>query len=384
MDGFEQNEGIIVIAATNIPEQLDPALTRPGRFDRLVHVPNPDIGGRREILTHYLLNKPVDENVDVESIARGTSGFSGAELFNLVNMAAVQAAVSGETTISLDRLEWAKDRIIMGVERKSAVLTEESKKLTAYHEAGHAVVALRTPGAMPVHKATIVPRGNALGMVTQLPDKDETSITRKQLLARLDVCMGGRVAEELIFGKDEVTTGALSDLQQATRLATYMVGEVGLSSLVGPVHVDSMSKGGRRATEALVDKEVVQLLRDSHARVTKLLTKHVADLHALSAEMLARETLTGPEIVRLLGLETKDKEKQGLGKRGRGAPVEKAKEDAGGKEKAKAEERAKAKAGETDGGARAGDDGADEPDADAIPAGILEPVEDRAKASTPA
>ena len=385
MDGFEQNEGIIVIAATNIPEQLDPALTRPGRFDRLVHVPNPDIGGRREILAHYLENKPVDADVDVESIARGTSGFSGAELFNLVNMAAVQAAVSGETAISLERLEWAKDRIVMGVERKSAVLTEESKKLTAYHEAGHAVVALRTPGAMPVHKATIVPRGNALGMVTQLPDKDETSITRKQLLARLDVCMGGRVAEELIFGKDEVTTGALSDLQQATRLATYMVGEVGLSSLVGPVHVDSMSKGGRRATEALVDKEVVQLLRDSHARVTKLLTKHVADLHALSAEMLARETLTGPEIVRLLGLETKDKEKQGAGKRGRGAPVEKAKEDAGGKEKAKAEERAKAKAGETDGGARAGgDDGANEPDADAIPAGILEPVEDRAKASTPA
>ena len=385
MDGFEQNEGIIVIAATNIPEQLDPALTRPGRFDRLVHVPNPDIGGRREILAHYLENKPVDADVDVESIARGTSGFSGAELFNLVNMAAVQAAVSGETAISLERLEWAKDRIVMGVERKSAVLTEESKKLTAYHEAGHAVVALRTPGAMPVHKATIVPRGNALGMVTQLPDKDETSITRKQLLARLDVCMGGRVAEELIFGKDEVTTGALSDLQQATRLATYMVGEVGLSSLVGPVHVDSMSKGGRRATEALVDKEVVQLLRDSHARVTKLLTKHVADLHALSAEMLARETLTGPEIVRLLGLETKDKEKQGAWKRGRGAPVEKAKEDAGGKEKAKAEERAKAKAGETDGGARAGgDDGANEPDADAIPAGILEPVEDRAKASTPA
>ena len=385
MDGFEQNEGIIVIAATNIPEQLDPALTRPGRFDRLVHVPNPDIGGRREILAHYLENKPVDADVDVESIARSTSGFSGAELFNLVNMAAVQAAVSGETAISLERLEWAKDRIVMGVERKSAVLTEESKKLTAYHEAGHAVVALRTPGAMPVHKATIVPRGNALGMVTQLPDKDETSITRKQLLARLDVCMGGRVAEELIFGKDEVTTGALSDLQQATRLATYMVGEVGLSSLVGPVHVDSMSKGGRRATEALVDKEVVQLLRDSHARVTKLLTKHVADLHALSAEMLARETLTGPEIVRLLGLETKDKEKQGAGKRGRGAPVEKAKEDAGGKEKAKAEERAKAKAGETDGGARAGgDDGANEPDADAIPAGILEPVEDRAKASTPA
>ena len=303
MDGFEQNEGIIVIAATNIPEQLDPALTRPGRFDRLIHVPNPDIGGRREILAHYLSDKPVEADVDVESLARGTSGFSGAELFNLVNMACVQAAVTGETTITSELLDWAKDRIVMGVERKSAVLTEESKRLTAYHEAGHAIVALRTPGAMPVHKATIVPRGSALGMVTQLPDKDETSITRKQLLARLDVCMGGRVAEELIFGKDEVTTGALSDLQQATRLATYMVGEVGLSSLVGPVHVDSMSKGGRRATEALVDKEVVQLLRDSHARVTKLLTKHTADLHTLSAEMLRQETLTGDEIRAVLGME---------------------------------------------------------------------------------
>ena len=385
MDGFEQNEGIIVIAATNIPEQLDPALTRPGRFDRLVHVPNPDIGGRREILKHYLLNKPVADDVDVESIARGTSGFSGAELFNLVNMAAVQAAVSGETLISLERLEWAKDRIIMGVERKSAVLTEESKKLTAYHEAGHAIVALRTPGAMPVHKATIVPRGNALGMVTQLPDKDETSITRKQLLARLDVCMGGRVAEELIFGKDEVTTGALSDLQQATRLATYMVGEVGLSALVGPVHVDSMSKGGRRATEALVDKEVVQLLRDSHARVTKLLTRHTADLHALSAEMLAKETLTGSEIVRLLGLEPKPGDKQGAGKRGsaagrRGAANDK-REKAASAEKAK---EAKAKEGEEEGGARAGGDDVAEPDGDSIPAGILQPVEDRAKASTAA
>ena len=385
MDGFEQNEGIIVIAATNIPEQLDPALTRPGRFDRLVHVPNPDIGGRREILRHYLLNKPVADDVEVESIARGTSGFSGAELFNLVNMAAVQAAVSGETVISLERLEWAKDRIIMGVERKSAVLTEESKKLTAYHEAGHAVVALRTPSAMPVHKATIVPRGNALGMVTQLPDKDETSITRKQLLARLDVCMGGRVAEELIFGKDEVTTGALSDLEQATRLATYMVGEVGLSALVGPVHVDSMSKGGRRATEALVDKEVVQLLRDSHARVTKLLTRHTGDLHLLSAEMLAKETLTGPEIVRLLGIEPGgpgDKQagagKRGGGERGRRGAADDKREKAASAEK-------DAEEGKEDGGTRAGGDDVVDPDADAILGpGILEPVEDRAKASTAA
>ena len=368
---FQKPSGIIVIAATNIPEQLDPALTRPGRFDRLVHVPNPDVGGRREILKHYLKDKPVDDNVEVEGIARGTAGFSGAELFNLVNMAAVQAAVSGETTISLQRLEWAKDRIIMGVERKSAVLTEESKKLTAYHEAGHAIVALRTAGAMPVHKATIVPRGNALGMVTQLPDKDETSITRKQLLARLDVCMGGRVAEELIFGKDEVTTGALSDLQQATRLATYMVGEVGLSSLVGPVHVDSMSKGGRRATEALVDKEVVQLLRDSHARVTKLLTKHTNDLHKLSAEMLQKETLTGGEILDLLGLGVKS----GKGKNDTPST---------GKSSEKKGDPMKDVTNVTK-----GSDGENvpvtetkDPDGDAlgdvIPAGILEPVEDRA------
>ena len=336
-----------------------------------MHVPNPDVGGRREILKHYLKDKPVDDNVEVEGIARGTAGFSGAELFNLVNMAAVQAAVSGETTISLQRLEWAKDRIIMGVERKSAVLTEESKKLTAYHEAGHAIVALRTAGAMPVHKATIVPRGNALGMVTQLPEKDETSITRKQLLARLDVCMGGRVAEELIFGKDEVTTGALSDLQQATRLATYMVGEVGLSSLVGPVHVDSMSKGGRRATEALVDKEVVQLLRDSHARVTKLLTKHTNDLHKLSAEMLQKETLTGGEILDLLGLGVKS----GKGKNDTPST---------GKSSEKKGDPMKDVTNVTK-----GSDGENvpvtetkDPDGDAlgdvIPAGILEPVEDRA------
>ena len=384
MDGFEQNEGIIVIAATNIPEQLDPALTRPGRFDRLVHVPNPDIGGRREILRHYL-NKPVaDEDVEVESIARGTSGFSGAELFNLVNMAAVQAAVSGETAISLERLEWAKDRIIMGVERKSAVLTEESKKLTAYHEAGHAVVALRTPSAMPVHKATIVPRGNALGMVTQLPDKDETSITRKQLLARLDVCMGGRVAEELIFGKDEVTTGALSDLQQATRLATYMVGEVGLSALVGPVHVDSMSKGGRRATEALVDKEVVQLLRDSHAvspscspgtRVTCICSPRRCSPRRRSPGRRSCGCLVsspgGPG----------DKQ-AGAGKRGRRARAARRRRRQ--EEKAASAEK-DAEEGKEDGGTRAGGDDVVDPDADAILGpGILEPVEDRAKASTAA
>ena len=255
------------------------------------------------------------------------------------------------------------------------------KKLTAYHEAGHAVVAIRTPGAMPVHKATIVPRGNALGMVTQLPDKDETSITKKQLMARLDVCMGGRVAEELIFGKDEVTTGALSDLQQATRLATYMVGEVGLSSLVGPVHVDSMSKGGRRNTEALVDKEVVQLLRDSHARVTKLLTKHTTDLHVLSAEMLSKETLTGAEIKELLGLSG--------GVKDSGKDLGKAKKDAGASKKSSEKvgdaiqgdkENVGAKDNESEKENETLPDAETASEPDVVPAGILEPVEERANA----
>ncbi|CAN6712333.1 unnamed protein product [Malus baccata var. baccata] len=229
MDGFEQNEGIILMAATNLPDILDPALTRPGRFDRHIVVPNPDVRGRQEILELYLQDKPLGDDIDVKAIAR--------DLANLVNIAAIKAAVDGAEKLTASQLEFAKDRIVMGTERKTMFISEDSKKLTAYHESGHAIVALNTEGAHPIHKATIMPRGSALGMVTQLPSNDETSVSKRQLLARLDVCMGGRVAEEIIFGQDHITTGASSDLHTATELAHYMVSNCGMSNVIGPVHI---------------------------------------------------------------------------------------------------------------------------------------------------
>ncbi|KAD0384264.1 hypothetical protein E3N88_44344 [Mikania micrantha] len=270
MDGFEQNEGIILMAATNLPDILDPALTRPGRFDRHIVVQNPDVRGRQEILDLYLQDKPLAEDVDVKALARGTPGFNGADLANLVNVAAIKAAVEGAEKLNAAQLEFAKDRIIMGTERKSMFISEDSKKLTAYHESGHAIVALNTDGAHPIHKATIMPRGSALGMVTQLPSNDETSISRKQLLARLDVCMGGRVAEELIFGRDHITTGASSDLQSATELAQYMVSSCGMSDAIGPVHIKERPGS---EMQSRIDAEVVKLLRDAYSRVKSLLNK---------------------------------------------------------------------------------------------------------------
>ncbi|KAL8519207.1 hypothetical protein ACS0TY_010228 [Phlomoides rotata] len=270
MDGFEQNEGIILMAATNLPDILDPALIRPGRFDRHIVVPNPDVRGRQEILELYVQDKPLSNDVDLHAIARGTPGFNGADLANLVNIAAIKAAVEGAEKLTSSQLEFAKDRIIMGTERKTMFLSEESKKLTAYHESGHAIVALNTEGAHPIHKATIMPRGSALGMVTQLPSDDETSISKKQLLARLDVCMGGRVAEELIFGKDYVTTGASSDLSTATELAHYMVSTCGMSDEIGPVHVKERPGS---EMQLRIDAEVVKLLRDAYNRVKALLKK---------------------------------------------------------------------------------------------------------------
>lgn len=297
MDGFEQNEGIILMAATNLPDILDPALTRPGRFDRHIVVPNPDVRGRQEILELYLHDKPTADNVDIKAIARGTPGFNGADLANLVNIAAIKAAVEGAEKLTASQLEFAKDRIIMGTERKTMFVSEESKKLTAYHESGHAIVALNTDGAHPIHKATIMPRGSALGMVTQLPSNDETSISKKQLLARLDVCMGGRVAEELIFGRDNVTTGASSDLQSATELAQYMVSSCGMSDTIGPIHIKERPSS---EMQSRIDAEVVKLLRDAYDRVKALLKKHEKALHTLANALLECETLSAEEIRRLL------------------------------------------------------------------------------------
>ncbi|KAL1565520.1 ATP-dependent zinc metalloprotease FTSH 11, chloroplastic/mitochondrial, variant 2 [Salvia divinorum] len=289
MDGFEQNEGIIVMAATNLPDILDPALTRPGRFDRHIVVPSPDVRGREEILELYLQDKPLGNDVDVNSIAR--------DLANLVNIAAIKAAVEGAEKLNAAQLEFAKDRIMMGTERKTMFLSEDSKKLTAYHESGHAIVALNTEGAHPIHKATIMPRGSALGMVTQLPSNDETSISKKQLLARLDVCMGGRVAEELIFGKEHVTTGASSDLNTATKLAQYMVSSCGMSDEIGPVHIKERPSS---EMQSRVDAEVVKLLREAYNRVKALLKKHEKALHALASALLEHETLNAEEIKRIL------------------------------------------------------------------------------------
>lgn len=297
MDGFEQNEGIILMAATNLPDILDPALTRPGRFDKHIVVPNPDVKGRQEILDLYLQDKPLSDDIDVKAIARGTPGFNGADLANLVNIAAIKAAVDGAEKLTASQLEFAKDRIIMGTERKTMFLSEISKKLTAYHESGHAIVAINTEGAHPLHKATIMPRGSALGMVTQLPSSDETSISKKQLLARLDVCMGGRVAEELIFGEDHVTTGASSDLQTATELAQYMVSSCGMSDAIGPVHIKERPSS---ELQSRVDAEVVKLLREAYDRVKALLKKQEKALHALANALLEYETLSAEDIKRIL------------------------------------------------------------------------------------
>lgn len=307
LDGFKPSDGVICIAATNFPQSLDKALVRPGRFDRHVTVPNPDVKGRKEILEVHFKNVPAGKDVDLKVIARGTPGFSGADLANLVNVAALKAAREGQLAVSMAALEFAKDRIMMGAERKSAVISENNRKLTAYHEGGHALVALLTDGAHPVHKATIVPRGMALGMVMQLPDQDdETSVSRRQLLAKLDVCMGGRVAEELIFGESNITTGASSDLEQATKLARNMVTKYGMSEKVGNISIDYEDDGRSLSSEtrSAVEEEVKRLVQTAYQRAKSVLQQHDKDLHTLANALLERETMSGAQIKDLLGIKS--------------------------------------------------------------------------------
>ena len=312
MDGFEANESVILIAATNRPDVLDPALLRPGRFDRHITVPNPDLAGREKILRVHLRKVPLAPDVEPKTIARGTPGFSGADLANLVNEGALLAARRGKRVVTMHELEDAKDKVMMGAERRSLAMSEDEKKLTAYHEAGHAIIALNVPGSDPIHKATIIPRGGALGMVVRLPERDQLSISRQKILSNICVAFGGRVAEELVFGYDHVTTGASSDIQYATRMARAMVTRYGLSDALGPIeygenqeevflgHSVARSQNVSEATAQKIDGEIHRIIDESHARATQILTEKRDELTVLARGLLEYETLTGDEIIALL------------------------------------------------------------------------------------
>jgi len=312
MDGFEANEGIIIIAATNRPDVLDPALLRPGRFDRQVVVPRPDIEGRVKILQVHMKKVPLAPDVDARVIARGTPGFSGADLANLVNEAALTAARKGKRLVAMAEFEEAKDKVMMGAERKSMVMTEDEKRMTAYHEAGHAIVALHEPASDPIHKATIIPRGRALGMVMRLPERDSYSYHRDKMYANLAVSMGGRVAEEVIFGYDKVSSGASGDIQYATGLARDMVTKWGMSDAVGPVEYSqpegesflgySSSQATRMSnqTQQLIDDEIKRIVEGGLTRAKDVLGEHIDQLHLLAGALLEYETLSGDEIKKLI------------------------------------------------------------------------------------
>ncbi len=311
MDGFEANEGIIIIAATNRPDVLDPALLRPGRFDRQVVVPIPDIDGREKILSVHMKKVPLAPDVNPRTIARGTPGFSGADLANLVNEAALLAARRNKRLVAMQEFEDAKDKVMMGAERKSMVMTEDEKKMTAYHEAGHAIVAVHEAASDPIHKATIIPRGRALGMVMRLPERDNYSYHRDKMHANLSVSMGGRVAEEIIFGHDKVSSGASSDIHYATDLARNMVTKWGMSDKLGPLQYEQSQEGylgmGQTArtmasdeTNKLIDAEIRGLVEGAHAKARGLLSDHEDQLHLLAQALLEYETLTGDEIKALL------------------------------------------------------------------------------------
>ncbi|MFO1111851.1 MAG: ATP-dependent zinc metalloprotease FtsH [Bradyrhizobium sp.] len=308
MDGFEANEGVILIAATNRPDVLDPALLRPGRFDRQVVVPNPDVGGREQILKVHVRKVPLAPDVNLKIIARGTPGFSGADLMNLVNEAALTAARRNKRMVTQAEFEEAKDKVMMGAERKSLVMSEEEKMLTAYHEAGHAIVGLNVPAGIPVHKATIIPRGRAMGMVKFLPEGDRYSMKYKEFTSQLAVAMGGRVAEEITFGKDNITSGASSDIQQATKMAKAMVTQFGYSDELGTVAYGDnqeevflgMSMGRQQnvseSTAQKIDAEVRRLVDEGYETARRILTEKKKEFETLAQALLEYETLTGEEI----------------------------------------------------------------------------------------
>ncbi len=310
MDGFEANEGIIIIAATNRPDVLDPALLRPGRFDRQVQVPNPDIKGREKILGVHARKVPLGPNVDLRIIARGTPGFSGADLANLVNEAALTAARNNRRFVTMDDFENAKDKVMMGAERRSMVMSEDEKKLTAYHEAGHAVVGMHVPEHDPIHKATIIPRGRALGLVLSLPERDQLSVSYRKYKSKIAMAMGGRVAEELVFGTDAVTSGAASDIQQVSKIARAMVTQFGFDQDLGYVDYANEQQsflgnygGGRNhaeLTQKHIDDKVRDLVQEGYDTAKRILTEHREELENLAQGLLEYETLTGPDIKRIM------------------------------------------------------------------------------------
>jgi cell division protease FtsH len=312
MDGFEANEGVILIAATNRPDVLDPALLRPGRFDRQVVVPNPDVVGREKILKVHMRKVPLASDVDPRIIARGTPGFSGADLANLVNEAALMAARKGKRSVTMSEFEMAKDKVMMGAERRSMVMTEDEKKLTAYHEGGHALVMLYAEGHEPLHKVTIIPRGRALGVTMFLPERDKYSQSKLELEAMITSLFGGRVAEELIFGTERVTTGAADDIRRATNLARRMVTEFGFSERLGPLryseneeevflgHSVTQRKNVSDATAKAIDEEIRRIVESGEQRARAILTQHLDELHALAKGLLEFETLSVDEVRRVI------------------------------------------------------------------------------------
>jgi len=301
MDGFQENEGVIILAATNRADVLDKALLRPGRFDRQINVPNPDVNGRKRILEVHAKNVEIAPDVDLSIIARGTPGFAGAELQNLVNEAALHAARHNKKMVTMKDFDYAKDRVLMGAERKSMVMKEEEKKLTAYHEAGHAIVTVFSEASDPIHKATIMPRGAALGMVMRLPEDDKLSVTYEKLKADLAVAMGGRVAEEIIFGANKVTTGASSDIQQATRISKMMVTKWGMCEAIGPImHEMSQEDFISNDKANLIDEEVKKLVEEGYNTAKMLLKKHIKKLHLLAEALIKYETLSGSEVKEII------------------------------------------------------------------------------------